>query len=189
MSTMFKTAFLMVGMLTVLTGLLYPVAMTGLAQLFFAKQAHGSLTVDEGRVVGSHLIGRQFDDPKYFWSRPSATSPFPYNSGASSGSNYGSQSPEHNKAMATRREALQGADPGNTQPVPIDLLTASGSGLDPHITPDAAEYQAGRIARLRHLDIDAVRTLIAAHTEGRQLGILGQPVVNVAALNRALDRK
>ena len=186
---MFKSAFLMIAMLTLVTGVVYPLAMTGLAHLVFPAQAHGSLTVENGRVTGSKLIGRQFDDPEYFWSRPSATAPFPYNAASSSGSNYGPLNPDLKKAMEERRKALRAADPGNTAPVPIDLMTASGSGLDPHISPEAAEYQAGRVARLRGLDVGAVRKLIAAHTESRQLGFLGEPVVNVAALNRALDRK
>jgi K+-transporting ATPase ATPase C chain len=186
---MFKTALLTLALLTLVTGLFYPLAMTGLAYVLFPDQAHGSLTVENDHIVGSKLIGRQFDDPKYFWSRPSATGTFPYNSGSSSGSNYGPHSPDLTKMMDARRNALQRADPENTAPIPVDLLTASGSGLDPHITPEAAEYQASRIARVRHLNVSAVRTLVTRHTEGRQLGILGEPVVNVAALNRALDQK
>ncbi len=186
---MLRTAFLMVAILTLLTGLVYPIVMTGLAHVLFPHQAHGSLLVENGRAVGSELIGQPFDDPKYFWSRPSATGPFPYNAASSSGSNYGPLSPDRRKAVEERRKALQEADPDNAAPVPADLLTASGSGLDPHISPGAAEYQAGRVARLRGMDPEAVEDLIAAHTEGRQLGVLGEPVVNVVALNRALDRK
>ena len=186
---MFKTAFLMIAIMTLITGLIYPLAMTGLAQVFFPYQAHGSLTVESGRIVGSKLIGQPFDDPKYFWSRPSATAPFPYNAASSTGSNYGPLSPDLKKAVEARRAALQQADPGNRAPIPVDLLTASGSGLDPHISPQAAQYQVGRVARLRGADAGAIRALIAAHTEGRQWGLLGEPVVNVVALNRALDRK
>jgi potassium-transporting ATPase KdpC subunit len=184
---MFRTAFLMIALLTLVTGVIYPLAMTGLAHLIFPAQAHGSLLVQDGRITGSKLIGQQFEDPKYFWSRLSATAPFPYNPASSSGSNYGPLSPDLKKAMAARREALRNADPGNTAPIPVDLLTASGSGLDPHISPEAAEYQAGRVARVRRLDAGMVRRLIAAHTEGRQLGFLGEPVVNVVELNRGLD--
>lgn len=186
---MFKTTLLMLLVLTSITGLVYPLAMTAVAHLLFPVQADGSLIVDAGRVAGSKLIGRQFDDPKYFWSRPSATVPFPYNAAASSGSNLGPNSPDLKTAMEARRKALEQADPGNTAPVPVDLLTASGSGLDPHISPQAAEYQARRVARLRNLDLSVIRSLIAAHTEGRQFGFLGEPVVNVVELNRALDGK
>ncbi len=186
---MVKTACLLFVALTLITGLIYPLAMTGLAQLAFPVQAHGSLTMENGRVTGSKLIGQWFDDPRYFRPRPSATTPFPYNAASSSGSNYGPHDPDLNKAMEERRKALRAADPGNTAPIPIDLLTTSASGLDPDISPEAAEYQAGRVARLRGRDVEEVRKLIAAHTEGRQLGFLGEPVVNVAELNRALDGK
>ena len=186
---MFKTAFLVIAMMTLVTGVIYPLAMIGLAQVLFPYQAHGSLTMEGGRIAGSKLIGQQFDDPKYFWSRPSATALFPYNAASSSGSNYGPLNPDLRKAIEARRAALQQADPGNTAPIPVDLLTASGSGLDPHISPQAAAYQAGRIARLRGLEVSAIRALIAANTENRQWGLLGEPVVNVVALNRALDRK
>jgi K+-transporting ATPase ATPase C chain len=179
----------MVLVLTAITGLIYPLVMTGVARAFFPDQAGGSLIVEHGRVVGSRLLGQQFDDPKYFWSRPSATSPGPYNSAFSSGSNYGPLSPELQKAMAARRERLRKADPENKAVIPLDLLTSSGSGLDPNISPAAAEFQASRVARLRGLDISAVRALIAANTTGRQWGFLGEPVVNVVALNRALDKR
>jgi K+-transporting ATPase ATPase C chain len=178
----------MIAMLTLVTGVIYPLVMTGLAHTLFSHQAHGSLTVEEGRVTGSKLVGQQFDDPKYFLSRPSATAPFPYNAASSSGSNYGPHNPDLKKAMQERRNALKKFDPGNDASVPIDLLTASGSGLDPHISPEAAEYQASRVARLRRMELAAVRTVIAKHTAGRQLGFLGEPVVNVVALNRALDQ-
>jgi K+-transporting ATPase ATPase C chain len=175
--------------LTGITGLFYPVAMTLAAKVLLPDQANGSLLVESGRVLGSRLLGQQFDDPKYFWARPSATAPFPYNAASSSGSNFGPLNPELRSAIAARRNALRQADPGNTANPPIDLLTASGSGLDPHISPAAAEYQAARVARLRGMELQCVRALIVAHTSGRQLGFLGEPVVNVVALNRALDGK
>ena len=184
---MIRTSIVMVLLLTAITGFIYPLVMTGVARVVFPDQAAGSLIVHRGQVIGSRLLGRQFDDPKYFWSRPSATAPFPYNAASSSGSNYGALNPALHKAKAERREALQKADPDNKAEIPIDLLTSSGSGLDPHISPAAAEYQAGRVARLRGLDISAVRALIASHTKKRQWGFLGEPVVNVVALNRALD--
>ena len=173
--------------LTLITGVAYPLAVTGLAKVAFPSQADGSLIVKDGKVVGSTLIGQPFDDPKYFWGRPSATSPSPYNAAASSGSNLGPTNPALVKAVKERVDALRAADPGNTAPVPVDLVTASASGLDPHISPAAALYQTGRVARARKLDEDAVRALVAKHTEGRQLGFLGEPRVNVLALNLALD--
>lgn len=175
--------------MTVLTGVVYPLAITGLARLFFHWQADGSRLEDNGRVTGSAWIGQQFDNPRDFWPRLSATSPFPYNATSSSGSNYGPLNASRRKAMEARQAALQSADPGNRSPVPIDLLTASGSGLDPHISPEAAAYQAPRIARLRGLPLAEVRRLIARHTEPRQFGVLGEPVVNVLLLNRELDRR
>ena len=186
---MIRTSLVILLVLTCITGLIYPLAMTAVAMGLFPEQAAGSLIVDNGRVTGSRLLGRQFDDPKYFWSRRSATSPVPYNTASSSGSNYGPLNPDLQKAKQARREALQRADPGNKADIPIDLLTSSGSGLDPHISPAAAEYQAGRIARLRSLEISAVRALIVANTSDRQWGFLGEAVVNVVALNRALDAK
>jgi K+-transporting ATPase ATPase C chain len=173
--------------LTVVTGLCYPLAVTGLAQVLFPHQANGSLIVDHGAVVGSELIGQPFSDPKHFWSRPSATSPYAYNAASSGGSNLGPT----NQALIDQAKqnvaALRRADPGNTAPVPVDLVTNSASGLDPDISVAAALYQASRIARARGLPVEAVRRLVARHTAGRQFGILGEPRVNVLELNRALD--
>lgn len=182
-----KPALLMLALLTVVTGGFYPLVVTGLAQGVFPHQANASLIEQDGRVVGSELIGQPFSAPKYFWSRPSATGPVPYNAGASSGSNLGPTNPALEEAVKARMEALKAADPGNPLPIPVDLVTASGSGLDPHISPAAAEYQVGRVARSRGLDPAAVRTLVARHTEGRTFGVLGEPRVNVLGLNLALD--
>jgi potassium-transporting ATPase KdpC subunit len=172
--------------LTVLTGLLYPLAVTGVAQVLFPRQANGSLIVDNGHIVGSHLIGQPFDDPKYFWGRLSATSPFPYNAAASSGSNLAPTNQALIDAVKQRVAALRAADPGNTAPIPVDLVTASGSGLDPHISVAAADYQVKRVARVRKLAVDTMQGLVRRYTEGRQFGILGEPRVNVLELNRAL---
>ncbi len=175
-------------LLTIVTGLVYPLLITLVAQTVFPQQAGGSLIVDgQGQVVGSTLIGQPFDDPKYFWSRPSATGPVPYNAAASSGSNLGPINPALAEAVAGRVQALQAADPDNKAPVPVDLVTASGSGLDPEISPAAAEYQLARVARVRGIDPSAVRKLVAEHTSGRTLGVLGESRVNVLPLNRALD--
>lgn len=173
--------------LTLITGLLYPLVITGLAQMLFPWQANGSLILKDDQPIGSMLIGQPFDAPKYFWGRPSATSPFPYNAAASSGSNLGPTNGALMKAVQARIDALKAADPDNPLPLPVDLVTASGSGLDPHISPAAAEYQVHRIARVRGLDKTVVRRLVAQHTEGRQLGVLGEPRVNVLTLNLALD--
>jgi potassium-transporting ATPase KdpC subunit len=182
-----RTAIVMLAVLTVLTGVLYPLAVTGIAQVVFPTQATGSLVVNDGKAVGSLLIGQPFDAPGYFWSRPSATSPSPYNGASSSGSNYGPLSDALRDAVQGRIAALREADPGQTGPVPVDLVTASASGLDPHISPAAAYYQVARVARTRSLDQTRVRALVAAHVEGRQLGFLGEPRVNVLQLNLALD--
>jgi potassium-transporting ATPase KdpC subunit len=183
----FRPAFLMLVLLTILTGLAYPLCVTGLAQLLFPAQANGSLLMDHDRPVGSALIGQPFEDPRYFWGRLSATTPASYNGAASSGSNLGPLSDGLADAAKARRDALRAADPTNLAPIPIDLVTASASGLDPHISPAAARYQAPRVARARGMRPEDVRALIDRCTEGRQLGILGEPRVNVLALNRALD--
>jgi K+-transporting ATPase ATPase C chain len=181
------TAVLMVLVLTLLSGGLYPLLVTGLAQGLFPHQANGSLIERAGTAIGSQLIGQAFSDPRYFWGRPSATGPVPYNAGASSGSNLGPTNPALQAAIEARIAALAAADPSNREPIPVDLVTACASGLDPHISPAAAQYQAARVARARGLDAAAVRDLVARHTEGRQLGVLGEPRVNVLALNLALD--
>ena len=172
---------------TILTGLIYPLAVTGLAQLIFPGQANGSIMVKNGKPVGSALIGQPFDDPKYFWGRLSATAPFPYNSAASSGSNLAQSNPALVEQAKARISALRNADLTAPALVPADLATASASGLDPHISPAAAEYQIQRVARIRGIYEVKVRALIAAYTEPRQFGILGEPTVNVLGLNLALD--
>jgi K+-transporting ATPase ATPase C chain len=187
-----RPAVVLLAAFTVLTGLLYPLAVTGLAQAIFPYQANGSLICTSGALgtagtAGSALIGQPFDDPGYFWGRPSATVPYPYNAGASSGSNLGPSNPALVEAVQTRVAALRDAAPSNTQPAPVDLVTASASGLDPHISIAAALYQVPRIARVRGLDEDTVRQLVAQQTEDRQFGILGEPRVNVLKLNLALD--
>ncbi|MCL4801942.1 MAG: potassium-transporting ATPase subunit KdpC [Burkholderiales bacterium] len=185
----FKVAFLMLVALTVVTGVVYPAVVTGIAQGVFPAQANGSLIEREGKAVGSALIGQPFSDPKYFWGRPSATAPMPYNAGASSGSNHGPLNPALHDAVRARIAVLRAADPDNAAPVPVDLVTASASGLDPHISPAAAEYQVGRVARARGLAPEKVRALVVEHTAGRQLGFLGEPRVNVLALNLALEAR
>jgi K+-transporting ATPase ATPase C chain len=182
-----RPALMTLLLLTILTGVVYPLVVTGIAQVVFPFQANGSLIVKGGKPVGSALIGQPFDDPRYFWGRPSATTPFGYNAGSSSGSNLSPTNPDLIKAVQGRVDALHAADPGNTAPVPVDLVTASASGLDPHISPAAALYQVSRVARERKLDAAKVRELVDQHTEGRFLGMLGEPRVNVLALNLALD--
>lgn len=182
-----KPALVILLALTALTGVAYPLLVTGIAQSVFPVAANGSLIERDGKVIGSTLIGQPFTDPKYFWGRPSATSPMPYNAAASSGSNQGPLNPALEAAVKGRIAALKAADPGQTAPIPVDLVTASGSGLDPHISPAAASWQAPRIARLRGLAMGSVRTLVERHTEGRQFGVLGEPRVNVLQLNLALD--
>ncbi len=172
---------------TLLTGLAYPLAVTGIAQAVFPFQANGSLIERNGQIVGSEVIGQPFDDPKYFWSRPSATSPFPYNAAASVGSNLGPTNPALEEALKARVAALRTADPANTAPIPVDLVTASGSGLDPHISVAAALYQVPRVARERGLPEDQIRDLVNGHIQSRQFALLGEPRVNVLKLNLALD--
>jgi potassium-transporting ATPase KdpC subunit len=185
--THLRPALILLVVLTVVTGVIYPVIVTVIAQVVFPHQANGSLIVKDGKVIGSSLIGQPFDDPKYFWGRPSATSPFPYNAASSSGSNLSPTNPALVKSVQERVDALRAADPGNTAPVPVDLVTASGSGLDPHISPAAALYQVNRVAKARKLEPAVVRELVERNTEGRRLGFLGEPRVNVLALNLALD--
>ena len=188
-----RPAFICLLVLTFITGVVYPLVVTGIAQAVFPNQANGSLMFKDGRVVGSELIGQAFDDPKYFWGRLSATGTFPYNAfnadnlTASSGSNYGPLNPALLEMVQARMEALKAADPDNPLPVPVDLVTASGSGLDPHLSVAAAQYQVARVARERGLPEARVRQLIEEYTEGRQFGFLGEPRVNVLKLNLALD--
>jgi K+-transporting ATPase ATPase C chain len=172
---------------TILTGMIYPLAVTGISQLIFPGKANGSLIKKEGKVLGSELIGQPFSDPKYFWSRLSATGPYAYNAGSSTGSNYGPLNPALFDAVKKRVQDLKAADSLNTKPIPVDLVTASGSGLDPHISIAAALYQASRVARNRGLTEEQVRSMIDQYTDGRSLGFLGEPGVNVLRLNLALD--
>lgn len=174
--------------LSLITGIAYPLVVTGIAQTAFPEAANGSLILENGQPVGSALIGQGFSDPGHFWSRPSATSPMPYNAANSGGSNLAPSAPALVDAVKARIEALRAADPGNTAPVPVDLVTASASGLDPHISRAAADYQVARVARVRGLPVDQVRALVQAHAEGRWLGFIGEPRVNVLKLNLALDR-
>ena len=182
-----RPALMVFLVLTVITGAIYPGVVTLIGRMFFTAAASGSLIQRDGKAVGSSLLGQPFSSPKYFWSRPSATSPYPYNGAASTGSNQGPTNPALESAVRDRIAALRAADPGNTRPVPADLVTASASGLDPHLSPAAAEYQLVRVARARGIDESQVRRLVAEATEGRTFGVLGEPRVNVLQLNLALD--
>jgi len=186
-NTLFRPALVLFVLLSLLTGIAYPYAITGIAAFVFPREAAGSLVERDGKVVGSLLIGQSFSDPKYFWSRPSATSPMTNNAVASSGSNLGPTNPALIDAVKGRVAALRSADPGNAAPVPVDLVTASASGLDPEISRAGAEYQAARVARVRGLPVERVRALVAEQSRGQWLGFLGEPRVNVLALNLALD--
>ena len=183
-----RIAAILLGLMVLLTGVIYPLVVTGVAQVAFHHQANGSLVEKDGRLLGSELIGQPFDEPGYFWGRLSATTPFPYNAAASAGSNYGPLNPALLDAIEKRVEALRAADPGNREPIPVDLVTYSASGLDPHISVAAALYQIPRVARQRSLSEAGVRALVDHFTEGRLLGILGEPRVNVLLLNLALDK-
>lgn len=187
MLKLFRQALVLLLLLTAICGLAYPLAVTGLAHTMFPRQANGSLILHDGKTVGSTLIGQSFTDPKYFWGRPSATTPQPYNGTASGGSNLGPGNAALTAAAKQRIAALRVADPGNDAPVPVDLVTASGSGLDPDISPAAAQYQVQRVARARGLPPAEVRALVARYTRRRQFGVLGEPRVNVLELDLALD--
>ncbi len=184
MKTQIRPALTIFALLTIITGVIYPLFVTGISQVLFSDQANGSLIIVDGKAVGSELIGQQFDDPKYFWGRLSAAG---YNAAASSGSNYGPMNPALVDAVQMRIDALRAADPKNTLPIPVDLVTASASGLDPHISVAAALYQVSRVAAARGLSEADVQSLVEKHTEGRQFGFLGEPRVNVLLLNLALD--
>lgn len=187
MLTQFRPAIILLILFTVVTGLIYPAVVTGIAQLTMPAKANGSLIESGGKAIGSTLIGQPFSDPKYFWSRPSATAPYPYNASASSGSNLGPTNPALADAVSARVKGLRHADPGNPAPVPVDLVTASASGLDPDISLAAGEYQVARVAKARGMEPAKIRALVEQATDGRQLGFLGEPVVNVLELNLALD--
>lgn len=187
-SQVIRPAVLFMLVMTVLTGVIYPLLITGISQLVFPSQANGSLIYEGDKVVGSKLIGQPFDDPKYFWSRPSATGPMAYNAAASSGSNLGPIEPNLTGAFKTRVDTLKQADPGNEKPIPVDLITASASGLDPHISPAGAEYQVSRVAKARSISEDVIRDLVTRHTTGRTFGLLGEASVNVLTLNLELDK-
>jgi K+-transporting ATPase ATPase C chain len=182
-----RIALIFLGLFTVITGFVYPLVVTGLAQAIFHRQANGSLINENGKNIGSELIGQPFSDPRYFWGRLSATTPFPYNAASSSGSNYGPTNPALRDAIQARIEALKAVDPGNNEPIPVDLVTYSASGLDPDISIAAANYQVPRVARYRGLSEEQVYALVNRFTESRQFGILGEPRVNVLQLNLALD--
>jgi K+-transporting ATPase ATPase C chain len=187
MKNLLRPTLVLFLVLTLLTGVAYPLVVTGVAKTLFPEQAAGSLVSREGKIVGSALIGQNFSDPKHFWGRPSATGPMPYNAAASSGSNQGPLNPALIDAVKGRVEALRAADPGNNAPVPVDLVTASASGLDPHISPAAARYQVTRIARLRGLPVENIQALVDAQTEKPWLGVVSEFQINVLRLNLALD--
>jgi K+-transporting ATPase ATPase C chain len=193
LNSQIRPAVMILVLLTLITGLIYPLAVTGVAQLVFPHKANGSLIALNGKTYGSELIGQQFDDPKYFWGRLSATGPLPYNAynaetlTGSSGSNYGPLNPALLEMVQGRIDALEAVDPENTAPVPVDLVTASGSGLDPHISIAAAIYQVHRVAQVRGMDDSEIQILVEQYTTGRQFGFLGEPTVNVLQLNLALD--
>jgi potassium-transporting ATPase KdpC subunit len=187
MGKLIRSAVVMLLLMTAITGVAYPLVTTGLAQVLFPSQANGSLIEKDGKPIGSTLIGQSFDDPKYFWGRPSATTPQPNNAASSSPSNLGPTNPALADAAKQRIDALRAADPGNTKPVPVDLVTASGSGLDPEISLAAADYQVARVARVRGMSESQVRAMVTMATVGRQFGMLGEPRVNVLKLNLALD--
>ena len=187
MKTLLRPALSLFVLLTAITGIAYPLVVTGIAKVVFPEAADGSLIIKDGKPVGSRLIGQNFTDPKYFWGRPSATGPMPYNASASSGSNQGPLNPALAEAVKGRIDALKAADPENARPIPADLVNASASGLDPHISPAAADYQVERVAKARQLDAAVVKTMLAHYTEDRQWSIFGEARVNVLALNLALD--
>jgi K+-transporting ATPase ATPase C chain len=186
-NSMLRPTLVLFAALTLATGVIYPLAVTGIAQAAFPHQANGSLVEKDGVAVGSALIGQNFTAPGHFWGRPSATGPMPYNASASGGSNQGPLNPALKDAVAARVTALRGADPGNTAPVPVDLVTASASGLDPHISPAAARYQVARVARAKGFPADKVAALVDAQVQLPWLGFVGEPRVNVLQLNLALD--
>jgi len=188
MNALLRPALSLFVVLSLITGVVYPLLVTAIGKAVFPRQAAGSIVERDGRAVGSVLIGQNFTDPKYFWGRLSATAPQPYNGAASGGSNLGPLNPVLFDNVKARIAALRAADPGNNAPVPVDLVTASGSGLDPDISPAAARYQVARVARARHLPVAAVRELVERHTQARQFGVFGEARVNVLALNLALDR-
>ena len=187
MTTIIRNSLMSLLLFTLMTGIIYPLAVTGVAQAIFPRQANGSIILKNNKQAGSELIGQQFDDPKYFWGRLSATTPYPYNGGSSTGSNFGPNNPDLMKAVQARIDALRAAEPANTAKIPVDLVTASGSGLDPHISPAAAEYQIHRVAKARGLEDDRIRNIVSKNTRGRWLGMVGEPVVNILELNLALD--
>jgi K+-transporting ATPase ATPase C chain len=182
-----RPAVSLLALMTVLLGIVYPLVITGVAKVAFPRQAGGSVIYQNGKLIGSTLIGQSFSDPKYFWGRPSATSPQPYNGLASSGSNLGPLNPALLDGVKANAKALHDADPDNRRPIPVDLVSASASGLDPQISPAAAFYQAARVARARNLPLEQIEALIRAHEQGRLLGFIGEPRINVLEVNLALD--